>query len=288
VLKEIKSRTDFEAELASENQIYFRLTGGLGNQLFGLSEAFNLHNKLQCKVLMDIGSLDHSKSEMPEWFDWSKNQDWFTLIRIPKNVSREFELTNLGDMDESFSPESRHFTGWRFSLRSVESSGLFSRAKFPFEVEEKPRILIALHYRAGDYALAEGIGILKPQYYSRALKKVDSSLKVTIFSDDNYAALSLINKLNIRNRFEISNQQSPVEVLHALSGAKNLITANSTLSWWALYFSNAVTKTAPKPFYLQIWNFDADAKMKNTIYLSRFVNFLDLTLTRMKWFLRSI
>lgn len=288
MIKEVNTRGELDSALAYEGQIYFKLAGGLGNQLFGLSEAFNLHNRLRSNVLVDIGSIEHSIKEKPDWLEWSNSQEWFEVIRTPVTLSRNLNLIDMGNLKNDQIPESKMFTGWRFSLKCVEESGLFTRNQFPFEVQDIHPIPVALHYRAGDYAKAEGIGILRPQYYSRALTRVDSSSRISIFTDDKVAALSLVDQIKRNFTFEICHQQSAIEVLFAMSKAKILISANSTLSWWALFFSNSELRIAPKPFYLQIWNFDSEAKFEDTKYLSRFTNPVDFVLTRAKWFFRSI
>jgi hypothetical protein len=287
VIREIRSQQALERELVQNEQIYFRLTGGLGNQLFGLSEAFNLHKLMKQHVLIDVGSIEHSRNYVPEWLEWSKSQNWFSIIKIHEYISREFELVNLGERNEKLMRGHRLFTGWEFSLRRVELSGLFLRSEFPFIVKVRTTVPVALHYRAGDYAHTDGIGILKHDYYSRALRKLDSSVKVKVFSDDKVAAKFLVTNLGIGHRSEISNQKSAIEVLFGLATAEILIASNSTLSWWSNYFSDAGTKIAPKPFYLQDWNFDSKAKFDETKYLTRFANPKELIFTRVKWFIRS-
>lgn len=287
MIREVKSKQELDSEIANNDKIYFRLTGGLGNQLFGLSEAFNLFKTLKQHVLIDVGSIQHSKNSVPEWLEWSRNQNWFSIIKIQENISRNFDLVNLGEEGQSLATEHRLFTGWKFSLRNVELSGLFHRSNFPFKSSVGTSIPIALHYRAGDYIHADGIGVLKHEYYSRALAKLESSNKVVVFSDDRAAAESLISSLGIVNRSEISKQESAIEVLFALATAESLIASNSTLSWWANYFSNSAKKIAPKPFYLQDWRFDSAARFQETEYLLRFSTRREWIFTRSKWFIRS-
>jgi hypothetical protein len=110
---------------------------------------------------------------------------------------------------------------------------------------------------------------------------------VKVFSDDQYAARILISNLGIGHRSEISSEKSAVRVLFGLAKAENLVASNSTLSWWANYFSGAVLSIAPKPFYLQDWKFDSKAKFQETKYLTRFASRKDKIYTRIKWIAHS-
>lgn len=287
MIREIESQHALQIELVSHDRIYFRLTGGFGNQLFGLSEAFSLYKMTKQHVLIDVGSIEHTKNHLPEWLEWSKSQNWFSIIKVPKNISGELKLLNLGERSKPLLQGKRLFTGWEFSLRKVELSGLFIRSIFPFDVQDRTSIPLALHYRAGDYAHADGIGILKHDYYSRALRQFDPSIRVKVFSDDQYAARILISNLGIGHRSEISSEKSAVRVLFGLAKAENLVASNSTLSWWANYFSGAVLSIAPKPFYLQDWKFDSKAKFQETKYLTRFASRKDKIYTRIKWIAHS-
>ena len=267
--------------------VYFRLTGGLGNQLFGLSEAYGIHKDVGRGVAIDVGSLEHTLGDDPEWLEWSVSQIWITLIRIPKNVSAKFELTNLGDMPSEAHSDSRYLTGWRFSLNRVRRTGLFSEGEFPFRVDTVKRVETTIHYRVGDYVNAKGLGVLGVPYYVRAANSLDLEGQIKLFSDDNDSAQQLIEALKLSN-VTVNTSINAIDVLYQISQARCIVAANSTLSWWAIYFSCAEKVICPTPFYLQAWNFDREARFPTAHYLSRFKNPRQKLSTWFLWRLRSV
>lgn len=268
--------------------IYFRLTGGLGNQLFGLNEAYGIHRKTGKRLAVDIGALEHTSADGPEWLVWSEEQHWMVLIRIPENVSSEFSLINLGVTEAPLNRiESNKFTGWNFSLQRVRNFGLFREGEFPFRNEDWGSDWIAIHHRVGDYANSHGIGVVGSTYFKRALRVLKSENKINIFSDDIESAAFLIDTLNLANA-SIDKSRNAMDVLARISRSKYIIATNSTLSWWAIYFSKANTVICPTPFYLQDWSFDREAVFPNAIYLSRFNNQIHKISMRLLWKFRSI
>lgn len=268
--------------------LYFRLTGGLGNQLFGLSEAFGIHRNTGRAVVIDVGAIEHILYVEPEWMEWSKKQDWLILVRIPKEISSEFALTNLGDGTTRINiSDNRYYTGWKFSLKRVRSAGLFKEGEFPFKSESVRSTETVVHYRVGDYASAAGIGVLQASFYVRAINSISDFGEIEFFSDDNDSAQELINHLRITSA-RISSSVSAIEVLSQISSAKCIVAANSTLSWWGIYFSRAEKVICPKPFYLQDWEFDFEARFNNAIYISRFKNMSEAMVNWLVWKLRSI
>jgi hypothetical protein len=287
LINEIKGLFQLQELISRDEVVYFRLTGGLGNQLFGLSEAYGIHKNLGKRLAIDIGAIEHTTAEGPEWLKWSKNQNWMTLIRIPKHVSSDFELVNLGEKTEYLDfRDFSLYTGWKFSLKNVLEAGLFQKGKFPFENLGSQANSVSIHYRVGDYTTAPGIGILGISYYKKALREIRSGYAIEIFSDDNEAASTLIESLGLENA-TINNSRSALDVLGQISNSKCIVASNSTLSWWAIFFSNANTAVCPTPFYLQDWNFDTAARFSKALYLSRFDNRVIGFVIRLLWQYRS-
>jgi hypothetical protein len=98
--------------------------------------------------------------------------------------------------------------------------------------------VVIIHVRRGDYLNLPSIyNTVHPAYYSAALQYMKSfrpALNTWLFSDDNEAAYAWISMLVHINRVvDTPKDIPPGEVLTLMSDAQQLITANSTFSWWA-------------------------------------------------------
>lgn len=285
---DLRDLRELEEFTRARRIVYFRLTGGLGNQLFGLSEAYGVHKKFGTGVAIDVGALEHSLGNEPEWLEWSEKQEWITLVRIPKNVSSEFILVNLGDEYADVNwLDAKYFTGWKFSLERVRDTGLFREGEYPFGIVKTDCAGVAVHYRVGDYANAQGIGVLDTSYYLKAIKLLGLKGQIEFFSDDNESAQEMI-ELNKLPFAKVSGSTRALDVLSQISKANYIVAGNSTLSWWGIYFSSATKVICPTPFYLQDWNFDSKARFQKALYLSRFRNPCQELLTWFLWRLRSL
>jgi hypothetical protein len=241
----------------SETHIYFNLTGGLGNQLFGLSEAFNLHRIYQKPVYLDVSNIQHAIQKEPEWLNHISAQGWSETVIIEElaepTVKREKQ--NLKELSnrEIASTKASLFEGWRFNYHRVLESGLFVPNKNPF-IEENldKKDEIALHFRGGDYSNAKGIGILTQDFYQKALKEIGGfNDTIEIYTDDLRTAKETLEPLLKSIPHTYSNEESPIRILNAFSTSKKFIASNSTLSWWGIYFAQNQKTIMPTPFYLQ-------------------------------------
>lgn len=118
---------------------------------------------------------------------------------------------------------------------------------------------LVIHVRRGDFNLQnEQLGRLKSQYYEDALQIALTALnlpRISIFviTDDPEEAKQIFS---VKNELKIIG---PAELdewgcLSLMSGAKAVITANSTLSWWGGYlaYKNGGIMVIPKPWF-DLW-----------------------------------
>lgn len=237
--------------------IYFNLTGGLGNQLFGLSEAFNLHRIYQKPVYLDVSNIQHSTQKKPEWLNYISSQGWSETVVIEElaEPTAKREKQNLIKLNnrELASTKASLFEGWRFNYHRVLESGLFVPNKNPFIDESlNKHDGITLHFRGGDYSNAKGIGILTHAFYQKALKEIGAfNDSIEIYTDDLRTAKETLEPLLKSRSHTYSDEKSPIRILNAFSGSKKFIASNSTLSWWGIYFAQNQKTVVPKPFYLQ-------------------------------------
>jgi hypothetical protein len=105
---------------------YYRIVGGLGNQLFGLSRAYLLHKEIGKRIAIDVSHLDHTLESGPDWKDWNGLEGWSELVKSPKHLTPPNQLQNLSDSPKEENFNTNFYTGWKFSLEEVLRSGLFS------------------------------------------------------------------------------------------------------------------------------------------------------------------
>jgi hypothetical protein len=286
----LASDEDREKYLKNRDLIYYKLVGGLGNQLFGISRAHLLHKDLGKRVAIDISNLDHTSAEGPEWIKWQGLAGWSELVYSPTQLSPPKNLWNLANPPKGGAKGTTYFTGWKLSLSEVESSGLFFSRQLPFPKKIEQNHSLGIHMRGGDYRNAQGIGLLSSAYYRNAIKKVGiNELKTAvIFTDDEMYAKSVIKHLHLNIDFVYSKLKSPLNLLTEMSICNNFIGSNSTLSWWAAYFSKAEQLVLPKPMYLQDWYADREIYLENALYLDRFSNALARISSYFTWkYIRS-
>jgi hypothetical protein len=247
------------------NRITVILEGGLGNQLFGWATGFELSNKLDFDLCLNISRLQ---------------QHGFTLSELNHNATivseRMQRFPRLRRRDKIFLEKSFNFDQKFLSINTpVELRGYFQSWKY-FQAhgeEIKNRIkrtsnmsqfakntikefekmdATAVHIRRGDYLqLTDYHGLISKEYYRRTRDFLSSKFdcnRFVIFSDDiNLAKEVWPGALLYVGKNEIS---SPLETLITMSTSKNFIGANSSFSWWSAYLNEGTgIKIFPRPWF---------------------------------------
>lgn len=250
------NRVDLENSLG-ERVLYISLQGRLGNQLFGLSDAYSLHKKFDLKIAIDITEVLSSGFGVPEWTKYTLNWDWLVIISNLNTSSqiysgKRFNLGSVRNLD-SASPVD-NFHGFMASLEAIYNSGLFNRGEFPFNNLEFSKLKdndLAVSMRLGDYYANPHLGILPLSYYKKSINSFNAASnfsEVVLFSDDLKEGKSKLESIGILvNKFQSGS--TSLEILGTLSSANFIIGSNSTFAFWGAYFSKAET-IFPEPFYL--------------------------------------
>jgi hypothetical protein len=140
----------------------------------------------------------------------------------------------------------------RSNLRPVLSERLPSVGNPPTE-----RPYISLHVRRGDYKDNPQFGHLSLGYYEKCLAALSASQHevddVLVFSDDINAASRLLtgSRINHRLYFTDNKNLSATETLRLMSRGSAIITANSSLSYWAAMLSKCLPSQilCPDPWF---------------------------------------
>ena len=258
------------------------LAGGLGNQLFQYafahflskytserSEIINLNTRgglPHTKQIIDITTFECShctqtknwgkarfNSFINPWLDTSiLNFIWGETLNLKRNP---FEFLNQMEKITKYSSFVGYFQNKEYILASEEllaSELSHMVAKKMPTLRDLPKDLEILHIRQGDTNTAKNIqrvGVLSGLYYESILKKKSQMFRIVV-TDDLSGAQETLANLDI-DLWLGPEDLSAQEALALMSRADRLITANSTLSWWAgfLAVKNQKEVIIPEPFF---------------------------------------
>jgi len=246
----------------------------LGNQLWGLSEAFRLANHFQRQVILDLG--DNSAKGIPSpVLDFIRAQDWLEIRRF-QDIDFATEFTPVSE--DIYQDSVKHnfmFQGFVPTYNALCESGLFKEGVKPDFLNEedgnKMEQFVTIHIRRGDYVKNPHLGILPRAYYSKALDYLCSNfdvdgLPLMVFGDSPFdKSTRLIPK---KYRDKVLNHDYHNDLLAELrlmSQGLAFISSNSTLSYLASFISSSHSIVIPNPFYLAIPGWNEQLRSNRTI-----------------------
>lgn len=261
-----------------------RLRGGLGNQLFqywaGRVVAAEAHGDLHLDVTettlthdrIGLTALALEGHSLCSWRPTGGRSPAFDLewLRLRETWSTRFGRTTLGTLSEILDYRAGN------DPRNETLDGFFTSFKIPNAAREhglslamKPRRPtswfhamskcaardqpLMVHVRRGDYSANPFWGLLDEPYYRNALQSLGylNDQPVWVFSDDPQAAMNLMEGLVAQRDLRVILPPEGVpaaESLLLMALGSGLVTANSTMSWWAGQVSGARV-TVPVPFH---------------------------------------
>ena len=259
------------------------LFGGIGNQLFQLSKAFEVSSRLNRPlkiVFLNYIYLNSSRREL-EIKDIFDNKIFFLEINNPfklfflkiwfrffnVNQIKLFDLSFITDNYENTSRNKIIIHGYFhnqklndqfiFSLQSVIKNKInknsFSENFKRLYNEIIKKKSLSLHMRRGDYLNKKNKNLyefLDNKYYKSAIENFNSDNFLYVFSDgltnDDISFISEYNHKIIKN-------VSDLEEFILMSACANNIMANSTFSYWASIINSNANKivVAPKNWLIK-------------------------------------
>jgi len=261
------------------NQIFIRIQGGLGNQLFQYAFARSLSEK-------GVGVFLH-------WHPAKKNEqhDGFLLDTIFKRrlsdiiplanrsiarsamafmfrkLSRVRQLGDVGFDKRFYEVKNGYIDGYFQSEKYFNNlrSELLQDLDLPFEEKNYPSFLakvikehlcVAIHVRGGDYLKINGLNqVCGSIYYQNAIRRIysdykDENLKFIVFTDD-MAWTKKVLPGEIDYIFASNFPGSATGVDFALMKTCDAhIISNSTFSWWGAWLSDSVSVIMPDRWYI--------------------------------------
>ena len=276
---------------------YF-LQGRLGNQIWGLSDAYRLHKIVNEKIHVFVLQESAIKTS-PLFIDFIKAQEWLVMNCLQKGEIEELRSAIGADdgMRKHVKNGFRNFRGFSPSYRLLLESGLFKEGLFPFSSPslKSTEPFVSIGVRREDYWYNPHLGILPKNYYRLALRKLESDLMdldLRIFGalDLSQARKAIPRKL--RNKAIYHPRTSdPVNDLEIMSMATYSIIANSTFSYLGAFFSTSKRIFMPEPFYLKIAGWEENLNSPRTenvkILMNKNRRYLFLRTAKKMYILRS-
>ncbi len=256
----------------------FILTGGAGNQLFGIFAGLYYQTSLGTKVnfvyqsrgnysaqasildsleftpSLEFSSCSTRNSSFLRKSNMSFRNKFKSYNRLLNKYSRDY-LSPVLSFDSSLldANTAKNVYGYfqtaiyhdKITELGFENPKLINPSKWYENHVLKIKVSspIVMHVRRGDYLNHSRIyQVLSRDYYLNALNALPKDLitnPIWIFSDDEIIAQDLIKDLPDRNYVVIDQiNQKPIEVLMLMSSGVSHITANSTFSWWSAKLSS--------------------------------------------------
>jgi hypothetical protein len=233
--------------------LYVKISGGLGNNLFRIAtgQAYCLKNN--GKLFCDISENSSCHGPFERYYkNFFKN---LVFSNIPNNLSvfkqPDFGFHEITKMKTDFSIEG-YFQSEKFFKDFREN--ILNLFEIDFDSEEfinnkYSNILnedtCSLHIRRGDYKNVQHIlPILPIDYYKKSIYEMGDTKYYLIFSDDINWCKENLNF--IKNKIFIENQGDVLD-LYLMSKCKNNIIANSSYSWWGAWLNKNNNKKVVSP-----------------------------------------
>lgn len=259
------------------------LFGGIGNQLFQLSKAFEVSNTLdrQLKIVfLNYNYLNSARRELETKYILNNEipfseinnpsklfflKIWFKFFNI--NQIKLFDISFVTDNCEDTSRNKIFIHGY-FHNQKLNNQFIFSlRRAIKYKIINKSfsenfrklyseiitKKSISLHIRRGDYLNKKNKNLyefIDDKYYKSAIDNFKPDNFIYVFSD----GLTKYDILFIREyNHKIIENISDIEEFILMSVCNNNIIANSTFSYWASILNSNTNKTvvAPKNWFIQ-------------------------------------
>ena len=266
------------------------VNGGLGNQLFQFSYAHRAITKDKIlEVYEDSNARDDRPFELKKIVsECSHNtvikktkpfslklrlavikrlasRDLFTLVRITQYFFRtDLEVKPFfysGALPNAYKSRTAagYFQHWKLVEEAWPTFGkemmkTLSEITLPKSLESDVLGSLVMHVRQGDLNnVKDSMGILSLDYYLSAIdqmSKKNQNSKIFILTDDINGAQKTFQGQNI-HEFLGPESLTAWQTLKLMSIAPNLVTANSTLSWWGGYIASksGANVVMPKPWF---------------------------------------
>ena len=239
--------------------IILQVNGGLGNQLFQISNAYNLSlkfnrvllicnkNKTKRDVYWD-SIFSNFKENLIDENDYNKIRS-ISEIYNWANTRFEYKNIELNDMKYAYCIEGYYQSYKYFDVKTFKEKIGFDKLFFDLRHCKVELNDIAIHIRRGDYKDNNFHKLLKLDYYYNCIKDIKNKTninKIYVFTDDIKWC-----KENLEYYNYTYPQYNDVNEMIFMSKFKYIIIANSTFSWWSAYLSEDSIIYSPTSWFIE-------------------------------------
>jgi hypothetical protein len=230
--------------------ILIELNGGMGNQLFQLSNAYDVSLKFNRQLLICNTNGAHNRgvywdNVLCKFKNNLISKDKFNKIKINAKIYN-WAMTHYEFKNIILEPDIDYYCieGYYQSYKYFDINIFEKLLTFTCNYEDPCSKSIALHIRRTDYLNNNFHKVLSIDYYYNSLKNIISTLKLEnnelpklyIFSDDiNWCKKNFKYQNSI---IDFMSMNSDIDELFMMSRFNNIIIGNSSFSWWAAYLNN--------------------------------------------------
>lgn len=260
--------------------IICQLSGGLGNQLFQWSFAYNTSMLLNLPLLFDQ-YFYRNQNKRKQQLSSIPNLQYIHFLdqletsnNIPQNiitVEEKFgyllDITKIHIQNNStyyfmgYWQSAEYFGAVQDSVVALLQPTELSTKYFISQYHLDTEYTVGMHIRRTDYLSSDGFHVVQPiEYYQKALDLIGPYDQLLIFSDDTNWCLE---NLQFDKQKIIVHSYTDIENIWLMSLCHSNIIANSSFSWWGAYLN---TSRNPKVIAPKQWYGNTDSSAWQHIY----------------------
>jgi hypothetical protein len=257
-----------------EPAIFVSITGGLGNQLFGLAAGIEQATRLGCSLVL-LTSNYGKPNARNFWLDKLELPDFVSIAdvppRLPWGKKRKIFSERGFDYDERIldvEPGALLQGYFQSPKYFTETQELVRQLVFPLAIRRvgdaiTDKTFFALHVRRGDYlsaATRDFHGLASADYFRNGielLERLNGKQPLIVFSDSPQHVNQEFQNLGLEYElFDPFQQKDALTTLRELSQATGIVMSNSSFSWWAAWNIDSSFESpsrhsviAPRPWF---------------------------------------
>lgn len=223
-----------------KNNVYVKLCGGLGNQLFQIANGYAYSLRYN-KNFYVSRTWEGMKPERPSYWDsilkniqpYIKDSSEFkgTYYKEPQWNYQEIPYIKDDVIFDGYFQCEKYFEDFKEDVRKL----------FNIYPKDSKDLKVAIHIRRGDYLRVPNFHtILQKDYYEKGKEIIESKIEnpeYVYFSEDTEWVKETF-KDTMKENDKIISGLSDIEEFQLMVNCNHFILANSTFGWWASWFSD--------------------------------------------------